>query len=211
MNICLTAPEKPGAKIITDQPIKKRLLDAATDLFAEKGYAGTSVRDICTRAEASVPMISHHFGNKEGLFRAIVEQFSTDVMDAPLRMIATPAKTRDEFLTRLEMFISEAFHVLISKAQVFRIMTREGTAFADFSHLHTSLAEYLRAAQNSGFLRVELDAEMVTGLVLDRLGNQIQAAINPGYTGPNALTDEAFREKWLRANIEVLLFGLAGK
>ncbi len=49
-----------------------RLFEAAIPLFARKGYAATSVRDIVRAAGVTAPSLYHHFGSKEGLFRAFV-------------------------------------------------------------------------------------------------------------------------------------------
>jgi len=51
---------------------RERLLEAAMRLFATKGYAATSVRDIVSAAGVTAPSLYHHFGNKEGLFLAIM-------------------------------------------------------------------------------------------------------------------------------------------
>lgn len=51
---------------------RERLLEAAVRLFAAKGYDATSVRDIVRAAGVTAPALYHHFGNKEGLFLAIL-------------------------------------------------------------------------------------------------------------------------------------------
>jgi AcrR family transcriptional regulator len=51
---------------------RERLLAEATRLFAEKGYAGTSTREICLAAQANVAAIHYHFGGKEGLYREVL-------------------------------------------------------------------------------------------------------------------------------------------
>jgi len=48
-------------------------LETATELFAEKGYAGTSVREIVEKAGVSKPVLYYYFKSKEGLFYAILE------------------------------------------------------------------------------------------------------------------------------------------
>lgn len=42
----------------------------ALDLFATRGYAGASIRDVAREAEVSPGLVQHHFGSKEGLRRA---------------------------------------------------------------------------------------------------------------------------------------------
>lgn len=49
-------------------------LDAAQRLFAEKGFAGTSMREIASRSGVSQPLIYYHFGSKEGLYSAVKER-----------------------------------------------------------------------------------------------------------------------------------------
>ena len=186
---------------------KDTILDAAESLFAEQGYAGTSVRDICTDADASVPMISHYFGGKKGLLDAVLGQLSGDTFQVPMRILAGDLKSGEEFRTKLELFISETFAVLISLAPVFRIITREGGEFADLSRVHGALADFLGQAQTKGFVRDTLVPELTTGLILDRLGNQVLFAINPTYKGPSVLSDEAYRAEWLAANTEALING----
>jgi AcrR family transcriptional regulator len=61
---------------------RQLLLDAARDLFAERGFKGTSTRDIADRAGVSEVMIFRHFGSKANLFQeAVVEPFTSFMHD----------------------------------------------------------------------------------------------------------------------------------
>jgi AcrR family transcriptional regulator len=60
---------------------RQRLLAAGIRLFAEHGYRGVSVRDLCTEAEVNVAAINYHFGGKQDLYHAIFE--ATLDMDEP--------------------------------------------------------------------------------------------------------------------------------
>src|SRR5450830_681943 len=53
------------------QQTRLRLLDAGLALFAEKGYAETSTREIAQTAQVNIAAISYYFGDKEGLYRAV--------------------------------------------------------------------------------------------------------------------------------------------
>ena len=61
----------------------------------EKGFAGASVREICKAADVSSNMIHHYFGSKQGLYDAVLERFSENVFDVPIRVISTPADTAE--------------------------------------------------------------------------------------------------------------------
>jgi AcrR family transcriptional regulator len=49
---------------------RERLVQEATRIFAEKGYAGASTREICQAAGQNVAAIHYYFGDKAGLHRA---------------------------------------------------------------------------------------------------------------------------------------------
>src|SRR5688572_16531565 len=51
---------------------RQRLLEAAGQEFAERGFRQATVRDICKRADANVAAINYHFGDKERLYAAAV-------------------------------------------------------------------------------------------------------------------------------------------
>jgi AcrR family transcriptional regulator len=58
----------------------ERILTAALELFTEKGYHGSTIRQIADRAGVSVPGLYHHFASK----RALLERLMDDTMDALL-------------------------------------------------------------------------------------------------------------------------------
>ena len=53
------------------QEARSRLLDAALGLFADKGFAKTSTREIAQAAQVNVASIGYYFGDKAGLYRAV--------------------------------------------------------------------------------------------------------------------------------------------
>lgn len=55
------------------QQSRQLLVDAATELFSERGYRQTSFEDIAARSGVSRGSIPWHFGNKDGLLAAVVE------------------------------------------------------------------------------------------------------------------------------------------
>ena len=56
----------------TVQDAKEKLLAAATRLFAEKGFAGVSIRQLAEAAGVNSAMISYYYGGKEGLYEAVL-------------------------------------------------------------------------------------------------------------------------------------------
>ncbi len=54
------------------QSTRERLIEAAGRLFAEKGFAGATVREICDAAGANVAAVNYHFHDKEALYAEVV-------------------------------------------------------------------------------------------------------------------------------------------
>ena len=191
---------------------KQNLLYAGTRLFAEHGFAGASVRDICAEAGVGRNMIHHYFGNKDGLLQAILDAFSTSSFAPAIRLLAKPAGSVEEFRLKLELFIAEVFEVLISNAQIFRIVSREAGSLLPLTELRDSLVTYLCAAKDAGFIAADLDETMAPGFILDRLGGQVLYALRLGdEQKATVILDPAYRAEWLTANSRLLLFGLAAK
>ena len=67
-----TADAASAPKSTEDRETRARLLHAAARLFAERGYARVTVRDICKKARANVAAVNYHFGGKDGLYRAVM-------------------------------------------------------------------------------------------------------------------------------------------
>jgi len=57
---------------MTQIDTKTRLLNAAEHLFAQQGFAGTSMRAITTKAAANLAAVNYHFGTKEDLLAAVL-------------------------------------------------------------------------------------------------------------------------------------------
>ncbi len=58
---------------------RERILEVALPLFAARGYAGTSIRRIARAAGVNVAMIGYHFGDKQGLYDAVVVRLHEDL------------------------------------------------------------------------------------------------------------------------------------
>ena len=65
---------------------RPKLLEAAIQEFAESGFEGATIAAIARRAEAPQPLVHHHFGSKEELFREVLDvlaaDFKREVLDA---------------------------------------------------------------------------------------------------------------------------------
>src|SRR3954467_8482095 len=65
---------RSGRPRMTGRGRREQLLDVGRRLFAEKGFEGTSVEEIASRAAVSKPVVYEHFGGKEGLYAVVVDR-----------------------------------------------------------------------------------------------------------------------------------------
>lgn len=78
---------------------REAILEAARALFAERGYDGTTVRDLAAMAEVDPKLVLHYFGSKEGAFRSAVS-FPFDPAAALPALIAGGIEGLGERLVR---------------------------------------------------------------------------------------------------------------
>ncbi len=56
------------------QDVEKKIIDAARELFYEKGYMGTTVRDIAGRAEVNLALLHYYFRTKDNIFKVVFDE-----------------------------------------------------------------------------------------------------------------------------------------
>ncbi|WP_448211115.1 TetR/AcrR family transcriptional regulator [Colwellia sp. MEBiC06753] len=58
---------------------KNKILDAAEELFAVKGFNGTSLREITSQAEVNLAAVNYHFGSKKELIKAVMSRYMNEL------------------------------------------------------------------------------------------------------------------------------------
>jgi AcrR family transcriptional regulator len=113
-------------------------------LFLERGYRGTSVRDIADAIGVTVPALYYHFKSKDGLLAAIVEPFADDGE----ALMATLAATRLPRQAFAEAALAGYYDVLAAHLDVFRFVS------ADLAVRSHDVAGHRLAAQAARFLQL---------------------------------------------------------
>lgn len=84
----------------------ERILDAAEDIFAQKGYSATSLGDVADSVGIRSPSLYNHFKNKEALYEAVLERLLT-VFTAPLADLERGLVTRERILSWLDTIVRQ--------------------------------------------------------------------------------------------------------
>jgi AcrR family transcriptional regulator len=87
----------------------QKIVDVAINLFASKGFKGTSIRDIAKTADTTVSNIYYYFGNKEGLLLAILKHSTRRIVDE-LRQVT---ESDLEPVERFKLLVRTHFYLLI--------------------------------------------------------------------------------------------------
>ena len=105
---------------------KARLLEAAAQIYAEKGYRNTRIQDICDRAKANIAAVNYHFGDKQRLYHEVLRYaFRRLTGENPIAWDSGPASAPEE---RLRAFIHSILTQLLSggrSALYGKLVTRE--------------------------------------------------------------------------------------
>lgn len=150
------APELPpeGASAI---------LAAAMELFAERGFDSVPLSVIAERAGVSKGNIFHHYGSKDGLYLAVMNQASGNTA----RLLADVTRGAGPFADRIRHFARAHLHYLVSHECIARLVLREmaqgdeerGRKLVQgaFGENFATLVSIFRAGQQEGYVRLELD------------------------------------------------------
>jgi len=96
----------------------EQLISAATQLFAERGYDGTSIRAITDRARSNLGAITYHFGSKEALYEAV---FEAVVAPSHQRLVEAAARASTP-LDQVEECVRALFDYLRSHPEMPRLL-----------------------------------------------------------------------------------------
>ena len=92
---------------------RQRLLEAAGEVFAQKGFRNTTIREICRRAQANLAAVNYHFGDKERLYAAVMVYAHIRARE---RYPLFPGESEDiPAAQRLRTFISNLMYSLLDE------------------------------------------------------------------------------------------------
>jgi TetR/AcrR family transcriptional regulator len=145
------------------------VLDAAERLFAEEGFAATSMRDISTASGISHPLIHHHFGSKESLYSAVkrrlVEGYARRFPRAALA-VNRPVSVRAE-MRRIMIFLGNS--PMLLRLCLRTRLDREKQVWPGEPDMLDTLRRRIKVSQDRGLMRADLDPThlslMMLGLV----------------------------------------------
>ena len=137
---------------------REQLLDVGRGLFADKGYEGTTVEEIATRAEVSKPVVYEHFGGKEGLYAVVVDREIRHLLEAITSALTSVGDPR----VLLERAALGLLDYIESSTDGFRILVRDSPvaqSTGTFASLISEVASQVEHLLADEFTRRRLDPQ----------------------------------------------------
>jgi AcrR family transcriptional regulator len=142
---------------------RQRILDAATEVFATRGFTAATMADVVAGSGASIGSIYHHFGGKSELFLAIFEQMANAVdrrIEAAMEQAGEAADPRRIF----ELHVRAYLEAMWENRRLARVLT-SGDTPAGFE---VARRDRMQAAFRSWMAVLELDKSL-RGQLLSRV------------------------------------------
>jgi len=177
-------------------------MESAEKLFADKGFSGTSVRDIAETAGVNLAMISYYFGSKEKLFEAMFAHRSESFK---LQLENMLQNKELEPMQKVEQLIEQYIAKLLSQQCFHRIMVREqminnnGFIATQIQTLKTRnqalIKQLIQEGQDKGVFKNDVDVPL---MMMTLIGTVSQLVTTQHYykeiNGLQSLTEEDFQQ-----------------
>ncbi|WP_417706404.1 TetR/AcrR family transcriptional regulator [Pseudomonas sp.] len=123
---------------------RNKLIKAAREAFAAKGYADSSMDDLTAAAGLTRGALYHHFGGKQGLLQAVIEQIDGEMMQRLSVIIDEAGSTWDGFIDESIAYIKMAL-----EPEIQRIVLRDGPAVLGAPSQWPDQSACMRSTQRS--------------------------------------------------------------
>jgi len=194
---------------------RSRLIEAAKKLFARAGLHGVSVNEIATEAGVSAAMINHHFGGKEGLYRACVEGFGVARLRALDPLLVAPTNAT-ELEVRLDMLVTQMLELHLDDPDAVAILLRDANAAEHWGadvertvyEFTQKLATFFALAQGRGLLRETVDPLTPAATLYLSLAGLLQVDAHRARVTGISLRDPKQRREVVIRLVDVVLRGV---
>jgi AcrR family transcriptional regulator len=167
---------------------RTRILNAAMELFAKKGYAGSSIREICGSAGVTKPVLYYHFRSKEQLYHELMLDIFNQTRKNLLRISSFKGSLRERLISYVVSEFRNSRKDPNSVRLLFRMMfSPEGeyppfNFVQEFQRERRTVAGFIRETVNQGCVQ---DPELVSTALM---GMMLIEILEYFFTGRRTLT-----------------------
>ncbi len=123
---------------------RQQLLDVGREVFAGRGYDGTSIEELAARAEVSKPVVYEHFGGKEGLYAVVVDREMRLLLERFESALSSGGQPR-ELLERAALVLLDYIE---EETDGFRVLTRDAPVTSGAGSFSSLIGEVARKVEH---------------------------------------------------------------
>lgn len=152
-------------KICSEKPTVNKIIEAAVPLFATKGLAAVSVKELADAAGVNIALISYYFGGKDNLYAFILEKqltFLSDAIDIISKEEISPVMKIRRFADTLLAAYRQSPHIdrlffmeILNPTKYFDSLVKTAAA-----SLHLFLQNCIKEAMAQGEFRPDIEPQM---------------------------------------------------
>jgi TetR/AcrR family transcriptional regulator, cholesterol catabolism regulator len=186
-------PGKSAAPLVSER--REEILALASKIFADKGYASTTVREIADAAGILSGSLYHHFASKEAMLDEIMHGFLDHIVEQYRATVAAGGDPIDV----LRALIREAFSSLGGNPAALAVMINEFNflvQFPRFLYLREGAEEterlwtgVIEAGMRTGVFRSDIDARMIYRFMRDTIWISVRWYRPEGKYSPEEIAD----------------------
>jgi AcrR family transcriptional regulator len=117
-------------------PPRDRVLEVSCGLFAEAGFHGTHLREICKRAGTNVAGVCYHFQSKEGLYQAVMMEAGRQLSDLDRNFVTSAHLPSEQRLLALTESLLQRLGA--KRAWIAKLLARELVDHTDKTHSYAA-------------------------------------------------------------------------
>ena len=145
-----------------------QIMEAAEELFAEKGFDGTSVRDVAKEAGVNLAMISYYFGSKEKLMESLFKyrgefikmQLESMIENKELSSLEKVYALIDNYIERIMK--QQCFHKIMAREQMFDLKGTTTQLIYELKRTNQELVKKLiQEGQKKGDFKKNIDVPLM--------------------------------------------------
>ncbi len=167
------------------QERREAIIEAAKELFSQRGFRGTTTRELAAAVGVTEPVLYQHFQTKQELYSAIIDQKSQEMDHKFAGLLREAVEANDDrtFFRTLATVIMRWYSEDTAYVRLLLYSALEGHELAKLCYERQAIrafrevANYLRRRMEAGALRSDVDPRVVARAFIGMVGGFAQATV----------------------------------
>jgi AcrR family transcriptional regulator len=184
----------------------QRVLTAASEEFARRGFEGGRIEEIAKRAGVNKQLVFYYYHSKRGLFQAVISAAARELEQALVGLTIPEGRPLD----RIRRALEAQFDYMARKPELVALLSQGGRAEgASFAPAIKRVVVLLAEGQGRGDVRDDLDPHVAAAQALVLMVGYLRHEGVIAASAPPLIADEpALRERWRNGVVDLVVNGV---